>query len=141
MQKKIVLIGGPGTGKTSVLKQLKRTGFFCMEEISREITIKAQKEGIDQLFLTEPILFSKLLLQGRKEQYQKASDTKNDLVFFDRGLPDIHAYLDYTKEKYPSYFKESSKEYIKSLYFILDHGKKFSKLIAKGMKAMKRLKL
>ena len=50
MQKKIVLIGGPGTGKTSVLKQLKRTGFFCIEEISREITIKAQKEGIEQLF-------------------------------------------------------------------------------------------
>ena len=61
MQKKIVLIGGPGTGKSAVLKQLKHSGFFCMEEISREITIKAQKEGIDQLFLTEPILFSKLL--------------------------------------------------------------------------------
>ena len=111
MQKKIVLIGGPGTGKSSVLKQLKHSGFFCMEEISREITIKAQKEGIDQLFLTEPILFSKLLLQGRKEQHQRASDTTHNLVFFDRGLPDIHAYLDYTKEKYPSYFKESSKKY------------------------------
>ena len=48
MQKKIVLIGGPGTGKTSVLKQLKSTGFHCMEEISREITIKAQKDGIEQ---------------------------------------------------------------------------------------------
>ena len=67
MQKKIVLIGGPGTGKSSVLKQsLNVVVSYCMEEISREITIKAQKEGIDQLFLTEPILFSKLLLQGRK---------------------------------------------------------------------------
>ena len=106
-----MLIGGPGTGKSSVLKQLKHSGLFCMEEISREITIKAQKEGIDQLFLTEPILFSKLLLQGRKDQHQRASDTTHNLVFFDRGLPDIHAYLDYTKEKYPSYFKESSKKY------------------------------
>ena len=26
-------------------------------------------------------------------------------------MPDIHAYLDYTKEKYPSYFKESSTKY------------------------------
>jgi Predicted ATPase len=98
MQKKIVLIGGPGTGKSSVLKHLKSSGFYCMEEISREITIRAQEEGIEQLFLTEPILFSKLLLKGREDQYLKASRSSNDLIFFDRGLPDIHAYLDYTKE-------------------------------------------
>ena len=69
MQKKIVLIGGPGTGKTSVLDELKSRSFYCMEEISREITIKAQKDGIEQLFLEDPILFSKLLLKGREEQY------------------------------------------------------------------------
>ena len=111
MQKKIVLIGGPGTGKSSVIKELKRKGFYCMEEISRAITIKAQKEGIEQLFLTKPILFSELLFEGRKEQYLKALSTNHDLIFFDRGLPDIHAYLDYTKEKYPSYFEETSKKY------------------------------
>ena len=118
MQKKIVLIGGPGTGKSSVLKHLKSNGFYCMEEISREITIRAQEEGIEQLFLTEPILFSKLLLKGREDQYLKASRSSNDLIFFDRGLPDIHAYLDYTKEKYPSYFKKSSKKHRYDYVFI-----------------------
>ena len=49
MQKKIVLIGGPGTGKTSVLKQLKRTGFFCMEEISREKLKGNKKQSLDFL--------------------------------------------------------------------------------------------
>lgn len=111
MQKKIVLMGGPGTGKSAVLNELKSSGFFCMEEISREIIIKAKKEGINQLFLTEPILFSKLLLQGRKEQHIKASNSNHDFIFFDRGLPDIHAYLDFKNEKYPSNFKESSKKY------------------------------
>jgi len=118
MQKKIVLIGGPGTGKTSVLKQLKSTGFHCMEEISREITIKAQKDGIEQLFLTKPILFSKLLLEGRTKQYLKASISNSNMIFFDRGLPDIHAYLDYSNEKYPSYFKENSKKYRYDYVFI-----------------------
>jgi predicted ATPase len=118
MQKKIVLIGGPGTGKSSVLKQLKSSGFCCMEEISRQITIRAQEEGVEQLFLTEPISFSKLLHKGRKEQYLEASRSNNNLVFFDRGLPDIHAYLDYTKEKYPSYFKESSTKYRYDYVFI-----------------------
>tara|TARA_B100000795_G_scaffold269483_1_gene258983 strand:- start:789 stop:1331 length:543 start_codon:yes stop_codon:yes gene_type:complete len=108
MQKKIVLIGGPGTGKSSVLEELKNRGFFCMQEVSREVTLKAQKDGIDQLFLKDPILFSQLLLEGRENQYIRAINSNSNLVFFDRGLPDIHAYMDYTNKEYPTYFKEKS---------------------------------
>ena len=141
MQKKIVLIGGPGTGKSSVLKQLKSSGFYCMEEISRQITIRAQEEGVEQLFLTEPILFSKLLHKGRKEQYLEASRSNNNLVFFDRGLPDIHAYLDYTKEKYPSYFKNLAQNTDMIMYLFLNHGKKFLSQMVRGMKALKKQQL
>ena len=115
MQKKIVLIGGPGTGKSSVLDELERRGFICMSEISREITLEARKKGIEQLFLKEPILFSKLLLEGREKQYIDAITHKSDFVFFDRGIPDIHAYTDFTKKDYPDFFKA------KSLKFKYDH--------------------
>ena len=43
-QHKIVLIGGPATGKTTILKALKKKGFHCFEEVSREITLNAQKK-------------------------------------------------------------------------------------------------
>ena len=67
MDKKIIVItGGPGTGKSSCIKELKRRGFICFDEISREITLKAKQEGIDQLFLTKPLLFSEMLLEGRR---------------------------------------------------------------------------
>jgi predicted ATPase len=115
MQKKIVLIGGPGTGKSSVLDELERRGFICMSEISREITLEARKKGIEQLFLKEPILFSKLLLEGREKQYIDAITHKNDFIFFDRGIPDIHAYMDFTKKDYPDLFK------VKSVKFKYDH--------------------
>ena len=82
MQKKIVLIGGPGTGKTSVLDELKSRSFYCMEEISRQITLQARKDGVDQLFLKEPLLFSELLLNGRKAQFFEAYDLEDNLVFF-----------------------------------------------------------
>ena len=68
-QNKIVLIGGPGTGKTSVINELIKRDYFCMPEISRQVTLKAQEKGIDQLFLTEPLLFSKMLLEGREQQF------------------------------------------------------------------------
>ncbi|MFY0604668.1 MAG: ATP-binding protein [Flavobacteriaceae bacterium] len=112
MQQKIVLIGGPGTGKSSVLNELIAQGYYCMPEVSREVTLKAKKEGIDQLFLTDPILFSKLLLEGRIRQYQTATDSAEEWVFFDRGLPDVYAYLKFSNTNHPAYFKDRCTEYL-----------------------------
>ena len=90
-QQKIVLIGGPGTGKSTVLNKLKEKGFFCFDEVSREVILKAQKEGIEQLFLTEPLLFSEMLLEGREQQFLKADKRKENVIFLDRGIPDVYA--------------------------------------------------
>ncbi|WP_075340847.1 AAA family ATPase [Tenacibaculum agarivorans] len=111
MQQKIVFIGGPGTGKSSVLRYLKRQGFTCMPEISREVTKQAQKEGIDQLFLTDPILFSTKLLEGREKQYIEAENTKDRVIFFDRGIPSVYAYMRYFNTEFPDVFIEKSIQY------------------------------
>ena len=70
MLKKIVITGGPGSGKTSLIDFLEENGYQCQHEISRQVTLEAKKKGIDQLFLSDPILFSQLLLKGRLQQYQ-----------------------------------------------------------------------
>ncbi len=110
-QQKIVLIGGPSSGKTSVLNALKEKGMCCFNEISRDIILKAREKGIDQLFLKEPFLFSKMLLEGREQQYLKAKETEENVVFFDRGIPDVFAYLNYFKTDFPDVFIEKSKRY------------------------------
>lgn len=104
--RKIALIGGPSTGKTTLINALRSDGYYCMEEISRQVTIDAQKKGIDQLFLEDPLLFSQQLLIGRQNQFNQADSLKQDLVFFDRGLPDVIAYLDYLGSSYPDNFKK-----------------------------------
>lgn len=116
-QQKIVFIGGPGTGKTTVLNALKTKGYCCFDEVSRAVTLKAQQQGIEQLFLTEPLLFSEMLLKGREEQYLEAAKSKKDIIFFDRGIPDVHAYMNYFKTDFPSLFIEKSKEYKYDLIF------------------------
>lgn len=111
MKHKIVLIGGPGTGKSSVLRELEGKGYCCMHEVSREVTKKAQEEGIEQLFLKDPLLFSEKLLEGRENQFLKAEELDSPAVFFDRGIPTVHAYLNYTQSNYSSLFLEKSKKY------------------------------
>ena len=117
--KKIALIGGPGTGKTTLINALKEKGFACMEEISRQITLEAQQNGIDQLFLEDPLLFSEHLLLGRQNQFLEADSLEEEVVFFDRGLPDVTAYLDYLKSSYPESFKTICSQHKYNHVFIL----------------------
>lgn len=69
---KIVLTGGPGTGKTSIIDELHKRGYLCQQEVSRRIILMARENGIEQLFLKDPLLFSKLLLEGRIQQFKDA---------------------------------------------------------------------
>ncbi|MEC3908427.1 ATP-binding protein [Tamlana sp. 2201CG12-4] len=117
--KRIVITGGPGTGKSTLINDLIKRGYNCLEEISRQVTLKAKKEGIDQLFLTKPLLFSELLLDGRKQQFADAKKFGNQTVFFDRGIPDVLAYMDYIGDTYPQPFVDACLESVYDTIFIL----------------------
>jgi len=110
MQQKIVITGGPGTGKSTIVDALLKRDFICMPEISRQITIEAKKNGIDQLFLKKPLLFSQLILDAREAQFIDASEQNADLIFFDRGIPDVHGYMNYLGVDYPDNYKKISKK-------------------------------
>ncbi len=115
----IVITGGPGTGKTTIIDALIEQGYACFPEISRQITLEAKKQGIEQLFLEKPLLFSELLLEGRKKQHLQASQDQAEIVFLDRGIPDILAYMHYIGDSYPSFFDQASKEHNYSKVFVL----------------------
>lgn len=120
MNKEIaVIIGGPGTGKTSLINHLTQQGYCCYPEISRQVTLEAQQNGIAQLFLEQPLLFSEMLLEGRKKQYENAQNEAAHLVFIDRGLPDVLAYMHYIGDSYPKHFIEVCQKYQYTKIFIL----------------------
>ena len=99
--KKILITGGPSTGKTSLVSELKKHGFYSFDEISRELTQRMRNEGIEQYFLNNPIEFSKELFKLRFKQYEKEVDTFNFIVY-DRGPIDVLAYLDFKKIEIPT---------------------------------------
>lgn len=119
MQTKIVITGGPGTGKSTVIKELAKRNFMCMPEISREITLNARQNGTEQLFLTKPLLFSELLLEGRVNQYLEAETKNSSIVFFDRGIPDVHAYMNYISIDYPKTYINTSNFYRYNYIFLM----------------------
>lgn len=127
MLKKIVITGGPSSGKTCLIEHLQSKGFSCMPEISREVIIEAQKLGVEQLFLEDPILFSKKLLKGRLKQYQDQNHKKEDYLFYDRGLPDVTAYMDYTNTLYPNFFSETCNNHRYDMVFLLPPWKEIYK--------------
>ena len=117
--KKIIITGGPGTGKSSLINEFIKRGYTCLEEISRQVTLDAKKEGIDQLFLTNPLLFSELLLKGRQQQFEDANAFTNNNIFFDRGIPDILAYMDFIGDNYPQNFIKACEGNVYDGVFVL----------------------
>jgi len=109
----------PGTGKSTVIEELIKRNFKCMTEISREVTLNARKNGSEQLFLTKPLLFSELLLEGRINQYIEAEKKNEELVFFDRGIPDVHAYMNYISIDYPNTYIHKSNFYRYNYIFLM----------------------
>ncbi|MDT0690578.1 ATP-binding protein [Salegentibacter sp. F188] len=118
-KKKIVITGGPGTGKSSIIHQLEEMGHKCLHEISRDVIREAQLNGIEQLFLEDPLLFSRKLLEGRIDQFQEAENDSSEMIFIDRGVPDVTAYMDYLGTEYPEEFVEPCRKYQYDQIFIL----------------------
>ncbi len=96
--KKIVISGGPGSGKTTLVHLLKTKGHTCFDEFSRSIIDEGQKNGDMSGFKSQPLTFSNKVWEARKKQYLKTTaltlNPESPFVFFDRGLHDVIAYLD-----------------------------------------------
>lgn len=113
-----MISGGPSSGKTTILNELEKEGYYCFHEISRELIKHAKTQGIDQPFLANPKQFNEDLLQARIKQFQNASIlTENS--FYDRGVHDILGYMYYGKQAVPKLFKEACAKSSYDLVFLL----------------------
>ncbi len=113
-QEKIVITGGPSTGKTSLILGLEEAGHHCFHEVIRLMTLEAKSQGEITDFSTNPIAlvsdpmnFNRRILQARVEHFQEASTIEKATIFFDRGLPDVLAYMDYFGQDYGAEFIEA----------------------------------
>jgi predicted ATPase len=87
----VVLSGGPGAGKTSVLAELEQRGFRCAAEVARQIIQEQVRDGGDALPWGDRERFCRLMLERSIDSYREHSVLKKT-TFFDRGIPDTLCY-------------------------------------------------
>jgi len=87
-----ILTGAMGAGKSAILEIL-RQKYFCVDEPAR-IILKQQRaingDGVPEI---NPEKFNTLMLEKMIADYNENTE-RNDIVIFDRGIPDIIGYAE-----------------------------------------------
>lgn len=112
LSKKIIITGGPGTGKTSIIDGLAKKGYTVLPEKARIVIQKQLRAQTNKLPWMDVKGFSILVA----EEILLDKD-KEGLVFMDRGIVDIEAYMqlanvDYDKNQFLNYCKTMNYERI-----------------------------
>jgi predicted ATPase len=87
----VVISGGPGSGKTTVLFELQRRGFRCAPEVARQIIQEQVRGGGTALLWADRSLYTKIMLERSIDSYKEHSPALQP-TFCDRGIPDTLTY-------------------------------------------------
>lgn len=108
--KAIIITGGPGTGKTSVIEKLSSLGYHCVMESGRGIIQKEVKRNGENLPWKNPRGFAQAMFEMAKRDYIEAIHHA-PYTFFDRGLPDVMGYLRVCQLNVPRAIRHAAAHY------------------------------
>ena len=92
-----VITGGPGVGKTTLLEQLQQRGYPCVPEVARNIIREQIARNGDALPWGNIPAYTRLMLTRSIDSYRE-NILKDEIIFFDRGIPDTLAYAHLTRQ-------------------------------------------
>ncbi len=103
---KVVLIGGPCTGKTTTIIELEKRGHKVIHEAAREIIAEEIKKNPE--FKSWETLHD-FQIKILNKQLQQLKDASNELTFFDHGIPSGIAFFEVNGFPPPELLIEASK--------------------------------
>lgn len=95
----VVITGGPGAGKTTLIEALAARGFPVVEEAGRRIIREEVAASGTALPWADRSLFAEKMFAADVASYEAAAT--GGLRFFDRGIPDVVGYLTLIGEPVP----------------------------------------
>lgn len=87
----VIISGGPGSGKTTVLEELEKLGFPHAPEVARQIIQEQVAMGGAALPWKDREAYTQLMLERSIESYL-AHNPSVKATFSDRGIPDTLCY-------------------------------------------------
>lgn len=89
-----IISGAPGSGKSTILEQLKQKGYICVDEPAREIIAEQRAINGNGLYDRDKKLFLELMLSRSIYQYKQLYNKyrTDQPVIFDRGIIDVIGY-------------------------------------------------
>lgn len=109
MRRKIIISGGPGSGKTSIINALIKQGFHCEEEFSRHIIEEGIRTGSGIVPWDKLDLFTEKVFEGRIQQFYHG-DQFDGTIFYDRSIIDSIAYMEHDHESIPQNYVENAQK-------------------------------
>jgi predicted ATPase len=86
-----ILTGGPGSGKTSLLRELNERGYTIVHETGRSVIQQQIEIDGDALPWKNTRLFAQHMLASDVSNYLQHDGAKR-IIVFDRGIPDVLGY-------------------------------------------------
>ena len=86
-----MITGGPGAGKTTVLRELAARGFQSVPEVARQLIQEQVRDGGTALPWADRTLYAHRMLERSIQSYQEHTPGLIP-TFFDRGIPDTLGY-------------------------------------------------
>ncbi|OLQ86056.1 ATPase [Vibrio panuliri] len=115
----IIITGGPGAGKTSLVNHLAARGYATFAEVSRTL-IEQQAQLVDGILPWHDLPgFADLCLTHMGEQKQQAA--QHSVAFLDRAIPDICGYLAEAELEIDARYIEASAGYHSQVFFCRPH--------------------
>ncbi len=115
----IIVTGGPGAGKTTLIQALSERGFATFQESSREL-IEQQSKLKDGILPWDNMSgFTALCLEIMSEQKSIAS--QHSIAFLDRAIPDICGYLKGAGIEPDENYIQASKGYFNKVFVCRPH--------------------
>ncbi|CAO3380781.1 AAA family ATPase [Azospirillum argentinense] len=106
----VVITGGPGSGKSTLIDALAREGYAHSEEAGRAIIQDQTAIGGPALPWIDPSAFAELMLCWELRSLRLAREQEGT-VFFDRGIPDIVGYLRLMKRSVPAHLETAARRF------------------------------